>query len=107
MRRGVRRERFRRITQRWFSGRDMLKIDLSRPRSIDILGREMLYFARSRPKEVETDVEEKIKRLKVQKGMSVRPVLIYDGTLDPQLSGSGFFVASVNAATLLNRSAQF
>ena len=54
--------------------------------------------------EVETDVEEKIKRLKVRKGMSVRPVLVYDGTLDPQLSGSGFFVASVNAATLLDRS---
>ena len=49
-------------------------------------------------------MEEKIKRLKVRKGMSVRPVLVYDGTLDPQLSGSGFFVASVNAATLLNRS---
>ena len=49
-------------------------------------------------------MEEKIKRLKVRKGMSARPVLVYDGTLDPQLMGSGFFVASVNAATLLNRS---
>ena len=55
-------------------------------------------------REIETDVEQKIKRLKVRKGMSVRPVLVYDGTLDPQLSGSGFFVASVNAATLLSRS---
>lgn len=54
-------------------------------------------------REVEADVEEKIGRLKLRKGMSVRPVLVYDGTIDPQLAGGGFFVAMIDAAVLLNR----
>ena len=49
------------------------------------------------------EMEEKIKRLKVRKGMSVRPVLVYDGTLDPQLSGRGYFAATIDAATLLEK----
>ena len=53
--------------------------------------------------EVEAEMEEKLKRLKVRKGVSVRPVLVYDGELDPQLSGSGYFAAIVDAARLLGR----
>ena len=51
----------------------------------------------------EVEVEEKIRRLKVRSGISVRPVLVYDGALDPQLTGGGYFAATVNAASLLNR----
>ena len=53
--------------------------------------------------ETEEEMEEKIKRLKVRKGMSVRPVLFYDGTLDPQISGRGYFAATIDAATLLEK----
>ena len=53
--------------------------------------------------ETEEEMEEKIKRLKVRKGMSVRPVLVYDGTLDPQISGRGYFAATIAAATLLEK----
>lgn len=54
-------------------------------------------------REVEAEMEQKLKRLKVRKGMSIRPVLVYDGELDPQLSGSGYFAATVDAASLLGR----
>ena len=53
--------------------------------------------------ETEEEMEEKIKRLKVRKGLSVRPVLVYDGTLDPQISGRGYFAATIDAATLLEK----
>ncbi len=48
-------------------------------------------------------MEEKLKRLKTRKGTSLRPVLVYDGELDPQLSGRGFFAATVDAARLLGK----
>jgi hypothetical protein len=48
-------------------------------------------------------MERKLSRLKVRKGLSVRPVLVYDGELDPQLAGSGYFAAIVDAARLLGR----
>ena len=54
-------------------------------------------------RKVEEDVEEKIRRLKVRRGVSVRPVLVYDGELDPQVSGSGYFAATLDAASLLGR----
>ncbi len=53
--------------------------------------------------ETEREMEEKLKRLKTRKGTSLRPVLVYDGELDPQLSGSGFFAATVDAARLLGK----
>ena len=53
--------------------------------------------------EVEREMEEKLRRFKIRKGTSVRPVLVYDGELDPRLSGSGFFAAVINAARLLGR----
>ena len=54
-------------------------------------------------REVEVEMERKIGRLKVRKGVSVRPVLVYDGELDPQLAGSGYFAAIVDASRLLGR----
>lgn len=54
-------------------------------------------------REVEVEMEQKLKRLKVRKGLSVRPVLVYDGELDPQLAGSGYFAAIVDASRLLGR----
>ena len=51
--------------------------------------------------EEEREMEDKIARLKPRKGMSVRPVLVYDGSLDPQLSGSGYFAATIDASALL------
>ena len=53
--------------------------------------------------ETEREMEEKLKRLKTRKGTSLRPVLVYDGELDPQLSGRGFFAATVDAARLLGK----
>ena len=54
-------------------------------------------------RDVEAEVEEKVRRLKVRKGISVRPVLVYDGELDPQLSGSGYFSAMLDAAVLIGK----
>ena len=54
-------------------------------------------------REVEDEVEEKINRLKIRKGVSIRPVLVYDGELDPQLSGSGYFAAIIDAASLIGK----
>ena len=53
--------------------------------------------------EVEREMEEKLKRLNTRRGTSVRPVLVYDGELNPQVSGSGFFAAIVDAARLLGK----
>ena len=53
--------------------------------------------------EEEREMEDKIARLKPRKGMSVRPVLVYDGSLDPQLSGSGYFAATIDASALLRQ----
>ena len=53
--------------------------------------------------ETEREMEEKLKRLKTRRGTSLRPVLVYDGELDPQLSGRGFFAATVDAARLLGK----
>ena len=52
--------------------------------------------------EVEREMEEKINRLKLRKGMSIRPVLVYDGNLAPQLSGSGYFAATIDASVFLH-----
>jgi len=51
--------------------------------------------------DVAEEVEEKVRRLKLRRGMSVRPVLVYDGELDPRLAGCGYFAATLDAATLI------
>ena len=42
-----------------------------------------------------------MKRLPLRKGMSKRPVLIYDGELDPEVEGSGYFSAIISGRKLL------
>lgn len=51
------------------------------------------------------EVEEKIKRLKLKKGKSVRPVLIYEGNLSKRVPADAFFSYIVSADNLLGRRA--
>ena len=51
--------------------------------------------------EIESEVMERMKRLPLRKGMSKRPVLVYDGYLDPAVEASGFFSAIVSGRRLL------
>jgi uncharacterized protein len=41
------------------------------------------------------EVSRKIEALRVPRGMSVRPVLVYEGDLDPSIEAEGFFDALV------------
>ena len=50
---------------------------------------------------IEDEVAEKIRRLPLRRGLSARPVLVYDGELDGSVEGSGFFDAVVSAQKLL------
>jgi len=47
------------------------------------------------------EVRERVRRLPLRKGMSVRPVLVYDGELDPYVEGTGYFDAVISAKALL------
>jgi len=47
------------------------------------------------------EVRERVRRLPLRKGMSVRPVLVYDGELDPYVEGTGYFDSVISAQTLL------
>ena len=51
--------------------------------------------------EVEREVAEKVRRLKVRDGVSVRAALVYDGHLSKAVLGSGFFDAIVPFGQLL------
>ena len=51
--------------------------------------------------EIEDEVESKIHRLPLRKGVSARPVLVYDGELDGVVEGNGYFDAIVPARKLL------
>jgi AAA+ ATPase superfamily predicted ATPase len=51
--------------------------------------------------EVIDEVERKIKRLPLRKGMTPRPVLVYEGELHPAVEASGFFDAVVPVRKLL------
>ena len=53
--------------------------------------------------EVIDEVERKIKRLPLRKGMTARPVLVYDGELHPAVEATGFFDAVVPARKLLGK----
>lgn len=53
--------------------------------------------------EVIEEVERKIKRLPLRKGMAPRPVLVYDGELHPAVEATGFFDAVVPACKLLGK----
>lgn len=52
---------------------------------------------------IESEVEQKIRRLPLRAGLSVRPVLVYDGELAPSVEGTGFFDAIIPAARLLEQ----
>ena len=51
--------------------------------------------------EVIDEVERKIKRLPLRKGMSSRPVLVFDGELHPAVEASGYFDAAIPFCRLL------
>ena len=51
--------------------------------------------------EIEDEMREKIRRLPLRAGMSVRPVLVYDGELAPIVSGRGYFDAIIPARKLI------
>lgn len=49
------------------------------------------------------EVEEKMNRLKLKRGMSLRPVLVYEGNLSKRVSADAFFSHIVSADSLLGR----
>lgn len=51
--------------------------------------------------QIEDEVGEKLRQLPLRKGVSARPVLVYDGELAKSVEGSGFFDAIVPARKLL------
>lgn len=53
--------------------------------------------------EIEKEIEQKIERLKLPKGKSVKTVLVYDGEIDLALEEDGFFDFVVSADQLLGR----
>ncbi len=52
---------------------------------------------------VTDDVQKKIERLPNPHGLSVRPVLVYEGNLSPAVNENGFFAATLRASDLLLR----
>ena len=48
-----------------------------------------------------SEMQERLSRLPLRKGMSARPVLVYEGELAPAVEGSGFFDAIIPAEKLL------
>ena len=52
-------------------------------------------------REIEDEMETRLKRLPLRKGVSARPVLVFDGQLDPVVEGDGFFDAVIPASKLL------
>lgn len=56
------------------------------------------------PVAVEQEVQRKIDRLPLKKGMSVRTVLVYDGELAPELEEDGYFDHLVGMDELLRQS---
>ena len=55
--------------------------------------------------EIEREVEEKVSRLRVRKGVSVRTALVYQGELDAQVREDGYFSAIIDAESLLGHHA--
>lgn len=51
--------------------------------------------------EIVKEVEEKIRRLPLRPGVSARPVLVYDGELEPAVEGCGYFDAIISSHALL------
>ena len=51
---------------------------------------------------IETEVAEKVARLRHPRGMSVRTALVYEGELAPVIRGNGYFDAIISAADLIS-----
>ena len=49
------------------------------------------------------EMRDRLSRLPLRKGMSARPVLVYEGELAPYVEGCGYFDAIIPAAKLLGR----
>ena len=49
-----------------------------------------------------SEMRQRLSRLLLRKGMSPRPVLVYDGELAPSVEGSGYFDAIIPAAKLFS-----
>ena len=54
-------------------------------------------------REIEGEMEERLSRLPLRKGVSARPVLVFDGELDPVVEGDGFFDAVIPVSKLLGQ----
>jgi AAA+ ATPase superfamily predicted ATPase len=68
--------------------------------------RRMLYVVEIKRREsvgewVVTDVEEKISKLNTPRGVSIVPVLVYDGNLSKRVPADGYFGRTISAVELL------
>ena len=50
-----------------------------------------------------SEVQSRIDRIPLRKGVTPRPVLVYEGELAPYVEGSGYFDAVIPAAKLIGR----
>ena len=50
-----------------------------------------------------SEMQGRVARLPLRRGMTPRPVLVYEGELAPYVEGSGYFDAVIPAAKLLGR----
>jgi hypothetical protein len=90
---------FQRKTQRW------------KPCQIDLLIETKftfyiceIKFRKMISKNVINEVQEKIERLKLPKGYTVRPILIYSGVLDSGIEEDGYFDNTLDFDRLLTTS---
>ena len=62
-----------------------------------------IKFRKTIPKSVMNNVKKKIDKLKVPKGISVRPVLIYSGELDQGILKEDYFDRTICFEDLLSK----
>ncbi|NGX43831.1 MAG: hypothetical protein K940chlam7_02136 [Chlamydiae bacterium] len=62
-----------------------------------------IKFCKKNPETVIEDVREKIRKLKISKMVSVRPVLIYQGELSSKIKTENFFTHLISFEDLLNQ----
>ena len=58
---------------------------------------------RSIDKTIIDEVSDKLRKIPRRKNLSLRPVLVYEGELDPAVEGSGFFDSIICAERLLRK----
>ena len=84
------------------------KQNIEIPNSVHFIGRrEYLVVEVKRKREIDesiiTEMKKRIAQLPLRKGMTPRPVLVYEGELAPYVEGSGYFDAVISAAKLIGR----